>query len=78
MAHINLMDCIAVCLMQEVVRQEAWQSALQRARGEKVLDDPRLLRRSIKREHKVKERSAKKWKDRTKQQESVREEKQQK
>ena len=40
------------------------KSALARARGEKVYDDPKLLRRSMKRDSKLKERSAKKWEER--------------
>lgn len=46
---------------QDVLRAEGWQAALQRARGEKVLDDPKLLRRSLKREGKSKQKSAAKW-----------------
>jgi hypothetical protein len=44
--------------------QLAWQAALSRAQGERVLDDPKLLRRSIKREAKAKQKSAKKWQER--------------
>ena len=40
------------------------KAALARARGDKVFDDPKLLRRSIKRDSKSKERSAKKWEER--------------
>ena len=57
---------------QELVQQAAWQSALARARGDKVLDDPKLLRRSVKREKKSKERSARKWAERNKAQEDER------
>lgn len=45
-------------------RQLMMKSALARARGEKVFDDPALLRRSLKRDNKLKERSAKKWDER--------------
>jgi hypothetical protein len=51
--------------VQEALRAEAWASALQRARGERVLDDPKLLRRSLKREQKLKQHRAKKWAART-------------
>jgi hypothetical protein len=37
---------------------------LSRAAGEKVLDDPKLLRKSIKREQTEKAKSAKKWQER--------------
>lgn len=45
--------------------QLAWQAALSRASGEKVLDDPKLLRRSIKRDAKQKARNTKKWEERS-------------
>jgi isoaspartyl peptidase/L-asparaginase-like protein (Ntn-hydrolase superfamily) len=54
---------------QEVLRQDAWRNALARAQGEKVLDDPKLLRKSIKKEEKQKVKSAKAWQERTAQQE---------
>lgn len=50
--------------LQEAIAAEAWRAALSRAAGEKVLDDPKLLRRSIKREAADKARSAKKWQER--------------
>lgn len=31
--------------VQAVGQQDAWKAALHRARGEKVLDDPKLLKR---------------------------------
>lgn len=49
---------------QEALAAEAWRAALSRAAGEKVYDDPKLLRRSIKREQQEKVRSAKKWQER--------------
>lgn len=48
--------------------EDAWRAALLRARGEKVLDDPRLLRRSAKREAKAKAKRKQAWQQRTKQQ----------
>lgn len=45
-------------------REEAWRAALMRARGEKVLDDPRLLRKSLKREAKAKQKSKQAWQQR--------------
>lgn len=57
---------------QPKVTHEAWKSAMMRASGEKVLDDPKLLRKSLKKEQKRKEKSAKGWQERTqKQQEQV-------
>ena len=50
------------------VGEDAWRAALLRARGEKVLDDPRLLRRSAKREAKTKAKRKQAWQQRVKQQ----------
>mmetsp|Transcript_14118 Transcript_14118/g.30627 ORF Transcript_14118/g.30627 Transcript_14118/m.30627 type:complete len:402 (-) Transcript_14118:522-1727(-) len=46
------------------VQQEAWKSALSRAGGERVLDDPKLLRKSLKKESKRKAKSAAAWQER--------------
>ncbi|GAX85504.1 hypothetical protein CEUSTIGMA_g12920.t1 [Chlamydomonas eustigma] len=43
---------------------EAWKAALLRAGGEKVLDDPKLLRRSLKKDAKRREKSARAWQER--------------
>lgn len=42
----------------------AWKAALGRAKGEKVLDDPKLLRKSLKKDAKRKEKSSAAWRDR--------------
>lgn len=47
------------------ISQEAWGAAFKRAQGEKVLDDPKLLRRSLKKESKMKQKKAKVWTERT-------------
>lgn len=39
----------------------AWSAAMKRASGEKVLDDPKLLRKTLKREEKRKQKSSEKW-----------------
>ncbi|GAQ86080.1 hypothetical protein KFL_002690060 [Klebsormidium nitens] len=49
---------------QEKLAKHAWTSSLKRASGEKVLDDPKLLKKSIKSEEKKREHSQKKWKSR--------------
>ena len=41
----------------------AWEAALSRASGEKVLDDPKLLQKSIKREARAKKKSREKWEE---------------
>lgn len=45
----------------QTLPDEAWESSLKRAAGEKVRDDPALLRKSIRKEKQKKARSAKKW-----------------
>ncbi|GLC33579.1 hypothetical protein PLESTB_000091000 [Pleodorina starrii] len=45
-------------------QQAAWKAALARASGEKVLDDPKLLRKSLKRESKLREKHGKAWQER--------------
>ena len=44
---------------------EAWNAALARARGEKVLDDPTRLRRSLKKESKAAAKRGAAWAERT-------------
>ena len=51
---------------KRVAEKHAWEASLKRARGEKVLDDPKLLRKSVKREEKKKQKSKEKWSERTK------------
>ena len=41
---------------KRVAEKHAWEASLKRARGEKVLDDPKLLRKSVKREEKKKQK----------------------
>ncbi|ORX84162.1 SURF6-domain-containing protein [Anaeromyces robustus] len=43
-----------------------WSKAMKLVEGEKIKDDPKLLKKTLKREQKLKERSAKKWNDRQK------------
>ncbi|KAL3154963.1 hypothetical protein ABBQ38_011491 [Trebouxia sp. C0009 RCD-2024] len=59
-------------------KQEAWKSALARARGEKVLDDPKLLRKSLKKDAKLKEKKSKAWKQRQGEQKQAQAKKQKK
>jgi hypothetical protein len=62
---LNLTYCTVHALpLQEAIAAEAWRAALARASGERVLDDPKLLRRSIKREAQDKARKAKRWAER--------------
>ena len=45
-----------------ILRSKHWKSALAKAKGEKVRDNPQLLRKSIKKQQQLRTRSAKKWK----------------
>jgi len=55
-----------------------WAAAMKRAAGEKVLDDPKLLKRSLKREAKRKEKSAATWAQKEKEHKDARDAKQNK
>jgi len=57
---------------------EAWSVAMARARGEKVLDDPKLLRRSLKKEKRAKDKSRSAWEERKQKEVEQKEAKQQK
>lgn len=50
----------------EEVMEEAWKTALDRTKGERVLDNPKLLRKNINRERKKRVKSAKQWQERIK------------
>lgn len=47
------------------VPADAWPKMMKLAKGEKVLDDPKLLKRSLKRMQKDKQKSKEGWKVRT-------------
>ncbi|OQS01720.1 hypothetical protein ACHHYP_00313 [Achlya hypogyna] len=47
-----------------VVQAKGWEKALKQASGEKVMDDPKLLRNKLKKKLKAKEKSSKEWKQR--------------
>lgn len=49
---------------RELKEKDAWKSALAKASGEKVKDDPDLLKRTIKRRDQQKKQSSKKWESR--------------
>lgn len=65
-------------LDKEEEKKKAWKAALARAHGEKVLDDPKLLRKSLKKEAKLKDKKAKIWADRQEQVKEKQSSKQQK
>ncbi|KAL0105145.1 hypothetical protein PUN28_016652 [Cardiocondyla obscurior] len=49
---------------ENIKEKDAWKSVLARASGEKVKDDPELLKRTIKRNDQQKKHSTKKWNSR--------------
>jgi len=54
---------------EDVVQQERWDTLEKKAAGEKVRDDPKLLKKALKRLEKKKVHSAQEWQERKKQQE---------
>ncbi|WCJ31001.1 Surfeit locus protein 6 [Euphorbia peplus] len=56
----------------------SWQAAKDRAKGVKVHDDPKLLKLSLKKEKKMRQKNAEKWKERIESQQKMKAEKQQK
>lgn len=61
-----------------VAERESWKSAASRAMGVKVHDDARLIKESIKKEKRRKEKNAEKWKERMGTQEKMKEDRQKK
>lgn len=61
-----------------VAEKQSWKAAADRAMGVKVHDDPRLLKESMKKEKKRKEKSSGKWKERVETRDKFKEERQQK
>lgn len=63
---------------RNLAEKHAWTSALARADGKKVKDDPKRLKNTLKREQKLKEKKRADWEERKKTQEEQRTAKQQK
>ncbi|CAG8474575.1 7721_t:CDS:2 [Paraglomus occultum] len=49
---------------EKIEEKETWQKLIQKARGEKVKDDPKLLNKTIKHNQQKKKKSEKAWKER--------------
>ena len=62
----------------EAAQMEVWQKALEKAGGIKQKDDPRLLRKTLKRTERRKKKSTREWKQRVKTVEKAKKEKQEK
>ncbi|XP_020100608.1 ribosomal RNA-processing protein 14-C [Ananas comosus] len=61
---------------EKFAMKHSWKAAASRAAGEKVHDDPKLLKESIKREERSRKKHAEKWKERMETVEKARAEKQ--
>ncbi|KAL2554137.1 Surfeitn 6 [Forsythia ovata] len=61
-----------------VADKESWRAATSRAMGVKVHDDARMIKESMKKEKRKREKNAEKWKDRVQTQEKMKKERQQK
>jgi len=51
---------------QEMTKKEIWKSAMLKAKGVKVKDNPELLKKAVKRREQKKRSSERKWEERTK------------
>ena len=49
---------------KEVLENKQWTGLMQKAQGEKIKDDPKLLEKTLKREAKIKLQKSKKWTER--------------
>lgn len=49
---------------QEMIKTQNWDNAMKKASGEKIKDDPKLLKKTLKRQENKKKKSAKEWKHR--------------
>nr|GEV53947.1 hypothetical protein [Tanacetum cinerariifolium] len=59
-----------------VATKHSWKAATEKAMGVKVHDDPKLLKKSLQKDKKKREKSAGKWKERVETQDKLRNEKQ--
>lgn len=63
---------------QRLEEKFKWQDMIHKAKGEKVKDDPAMLKKSLKKKEKMKEQKKKKWGERTKNVEDMKKKKQEK
>jgi len=77
-AHIKDLKSTDLEKGHQVEEKAAWQKALARAEGQKVRDDPELLKKSIKKQEKKKQKSTKDWDERNEKVEKKAKERQEK
>lgn len=63
---------------EKLAEKMQWQNVIHKAKGEKVKDDPLLLKKAMKRKEKMKEKRKKKWEDRGKTVDDLKQKKQDK
>ncbi|XP_071946902.1 uncharacterized protein [Antedon mediterranea] len=63
---------------KQTAESQAWKKALLKAEGTKVKDDPNLIKQTMKKQKKIKQKSAKQWNERIEQQEKTKKDKQEK
>ena len=73
---INQMKSEDISKAKQVEKEISWDNALKKSEGIKIKDDPKLLKKSIKRKEKLKEKSRIKWAEREETVQRKKEEKQ--
>lgn len=62
--HAKRMHCLEPLKRAEIADKDIWLKARRKARGEKLRDDTLLLKKTLKRKEKAKNRSEKQWEER--------------
>lgn len=73
---INQMKSEDISKAKQIEKEISWDNALKKSEGLKIKDDPKLLKKSIKRKEKLKEKSRAKWAEREETVQRIKEEKQ--
>ena len=73
---INQMKSEDISKAKQIEKEISWDNALKKSEGVKIKDDPKLLKKSIKRKEKLKEKSRTKWAEREETVQRKKEEKQ--
>lgn len=62
--EIKKLEAVDEEAAKEAVKEKKWKAALDRASGQKVKDNPELLKKALKRKEKMKEKRKKVWEER--------------